>query len=130
RPPCLAERDRRRRSERGDGAMMLELAGPTALSAPRLAKRLRAIRAANPGVVDLDARHVHFVDLAAPLDPSAAATLNRLLHYGVAAPAVDSAGTFVGTPAGTRLLVVPRVGTISPWSSKATDIARTCGLDV
>ena len=33
------------------------------------------------------------------------------------------------TPAGILLLVVPRFGTISPWSSKATDIARHCGLD-
>src|SRR5690606_16705653 len=33
-------------------------------------------------------------------------------------------------PAGAqRLLAVPRPGTISPWSSKATDIARACGLD-
>src|SRR6185369_12413942 len=99
---------------------MLELAGPAALSPPRLAKRLQAIRAANPGVVDLAAEHVHSVDLAAPLDAAAPATLNRLLRYGASdhPPAL----------AGRRLLVVPRIGTISPWSSKATDIAHTCGL--
>src|SRR6185295_5122246 len=86
---------------------------------PRLAKRLRAIRAGNPSVTGLGAQHVHFVDVAAPLDPSAAATLDRLLVYGSPAPLA---------PAGRRVVVVPRLGTISPWSSKATDIARTCGL--
>jgi phosphoribosylformylglycinamidine synthase len=44
--------------------------------------------------------------------------LERLLDYG--APAGES----IGEP----VLVVPRLGTVSPWSSKATDIARNCGL--
>ncbi|TMX26083.1 phosphoribosylformylglycinamidine synthase, partial [Salmonella enterica subsp. enterica serovar Typhimurium] len=64
--------------------------------------------------------YVHFADLNAPLNDSEQAQLTRLLQYG---PALSS-----HTPAGKLLLVTPRPGTISPWSSKATDIAHNCGL--
>src|SRR5690606_38190891 len=54
--------------------------------------------------------------------------LKRLLHYG---PAAESAGAEKpgGKSGDHEIIVVPRPGTISPWSSKATDIARNCGLD-
>ncbi|HEX2660294.1 MAG TPA: phosphoribosylformylglycinamidine synthase, partial [Polyangia bacterium] len=101
---------------------MLELHGAPAFTPARLEKRLTAVRAANPGVTGLTATFVHFVDAAAPLQPADATVLDRLLRYGPRNPgaAVDAAAQ--------RLLVVPRIGTISPWSSKATDIARGCGL--
>jgi len=101
---------------------MIELAGAPAFTPARLEKRLAAVRAANPAVTALGATFVHFVDDTAPLGPEDAAVLERLLRYG---PRV--APTPIASPA-RRLLVVPRLGTISPWSSKATDIARGCGL--
>src|SRR5579872_4285280 len=99
---------------------MYELFGAPAFTPARLEKRLRAIAARNPGVRDLAATFVHFVDAATAPTAGERATLERLLRYGprAAVRAVD----------GRRFLVVPRLGTISPWSSKATDIARICGL--
>jgi phosphoribosylformylglycinamidine synthase len=99
---------------------MLQIPGSPAFSAARLAKRLARVRAQNPGVRDLAAHLVHFVDSAAPLAADERRTLERLLRYGPRAPRVELDGT--------TFLVVPRLGTISPWSSKATDIARICGL--
>jgi phosphoribosylformylglycinamidine synthase len=100
---------------------MFILEGPAALSATRLGKRLAQLQGRNPGVRALDAGLVHFVDVTAPLDAGGRATLERLLQYG---PRRER-GALAGA---RRFLVVPRLGTISPWSSKATDIARICGL--
>jgi len=101
---------------------MLELHGASAFTPARLEKRLATVRAGNPGVTGLTATWVHFVDVAAPLSSHDAAVLDSLLRYG---PRSASAAPDASAQ---RLLVVPRVGTISPWSSKATDIARGCGL--
>jgi len=102
---------------------MLVLPGSAALSRARLEKRLARIREACPGVTAASARFVHFVDLAAPLGDEGRAVLEQLLTYGPREPLPAIAG------ATTTLWVVPRLGTVSPWSSKATDIAATCGLD-
>jgi phosphoribosylformylglycinamidine synthase len=100
---------------------MLQLPGPAALSAFRIAKLLERLRALAPEVRALDAHFVHFADLAQPLSTAARAVLEQLLTYG---PRIESASN----DGGEALLVVPRAGTISPWSSKATDIAQVCGL--
>ncbi|MFR0314305.1 phosphoribosylformylglycinamidine synthase, partial [Escherichia coli] len=71
-------------------------------------------------VHNIYAEYVHFADLNAPLNDDEHAQLERLLKYG---PALAS-----HAPQGKLLLVTPRPGTISPWSSKATDIAHNCGL--
>jgi phosphoribosylformylglycinamidine synthase len=99
---------------------MLPLEGRAAFSPARLARRLARVQAGNPQVRALCARTWHFADLARPLDAAERAVLDRLLEYG---PRQEQAPV-----AGRALLVVPRLGTISPWSSKATDIARLCGL--
>ncbi len=114
-PPTRAGGNARKRSD-----TILRMPGGAALGPARLAKKLRAIRAHNPDVVELDARLVHFVALAGPLDDEETATLQHLLRYGPTLERHDVAGR--------QLLVVPRLGTISPWSSKATDIAHICGL--
>ncbi|MBS0376465.1 MAG: phosphoribosylformylglycinamidine synthase [Proteobacteria bacterium] len=97
---------------------MLLLPGAPALSPFRLEKLLAALRAIDPRVESLAAHFHHFVDLARPLAAGERAVLERLLESDVA-PA---------PPAGTALVVMPRPGTLSPWSSKATDIAHVCGL--
>jgi len=101
--------------------MILELAGSPALSKFRLDKLTAALRKRDNRVHSLGARFQHFVEVGRPPRPGEHAVLQRLLAYG---PHLDPA------PAqGELVLVVPRPGTISPWSSKATDIAHVCGLD-
>lgn len=100
--------------------LMLELPGPPALSAFRLEKLREALRGIVPRLERIDAAFVHFVDIDRPLEAGEVERLGELLRYGTAAP-VPVAGD-------TTLDVVPRIGTISPWSSKATDVARICGL--
>ncbi len=100
---------------------MFSLFGAPALSQFRLDHLLRALRAQDPRVIGLASRWLHFVDVSRPLTDAELEVLGKLLTYGPrTAPPSD---------AGQRLLVTPRVGTESPWSSKATDIARVCGLD-
>ena len=102
---------------------MLEIPGAPALSAFRIAKLLDRLNAIEPAVRGLAARFVHFADLERPLEAAERELLGRLLTYGPTLPADLSAA------AGERVLIVPRAGTISPWSSKATDIVRVCGLE-
>ncbi|HEY0709536.1 MAG TPA: AIR synthase-related protein, partial [Polyangia bacterium] len=102
----------------------LTWSGPPALSGSRADKRLVAIRATNPGVTRLSGRFVHFASLSRALTGEEERVLRALLTYG-------ERGAEDATPSGGQhLVVVPRLGTISPWSSKATDIARICGLEV
>ena len=101
---------------------LLVLPGGPALSGFRIEKLLARIAAVEPAVTHLTARFVHFAALARPLTEGELQILQRLLTYG---PRVSPASQ----PAeGERLLVVPRTGTISPWSSKATDIIQVCAL--
>ncbi|MCC7327294.1 MAG: phosphoribosylformylglycinamidine synthase [Burkholderiales bacterium] len=102
---------------------ILSLAGRSALSPFRLAKLLHRINQATSTqrITGIAATYWHFVEVAQPLSVDAHTTLVRLLTYGP-----EDAGQ--APEKGQRLLVVPRPGTISPWSSKATDIARNCGL--
>jgi len=101
---------------------MLCLRGAPASSAFRLAKLEQRLREAGLVKPCLTAELIHFVDVAGDLRPDEMAVLERLLRYGPAAESGDE-------PSGRLLLVVPRPGTISPWSSKATEIAQHCGLD-
>jgi len=103
---------------------MLFLPGVSALSAFRNAKLLASIQARLPAVRALNARFVHYADSPALSAPQQQ-VLNALLDYGTAAQAQ------LQTLAPDALLrvVVPRPGTISPWSSKATDIVQNCGLN-
>src|SRR5580693_7865034 len=99
---------------------MLQISGPAALSAFRIAKLLDRLSALDDSVGALAARFIHFVDIARPLQSAEQEVLAALLSYGPRLPSPEEAGAC--------LLVVPRIGTISPWSSKASDIARVCGL--
>src|SRR5699024_4380098 len=95
---------------------MLILPGSPALSAFRKEKLLSAL----PQVVALSARYVHFVELQADLDERERRVLDNLLEYG---PSVEE-----DSVEGETFVVVPRPGTVSPWSSKATDICLNAGL--
>ncbi|MBV8876838.1 MAG: phosphoribosylformylglycinamidine synthase, partial [Gammaproteobacteria bacterium] len=100
---------------------MLQLPGPAALSAFRIAKLLERLQARAAEIAALTARFVHFLDLAQPLSAREQSILAQLLTYGPRLPLAEEHG-------GEQLLVVPRAGTISPWSSKATDIVQVCGV--
>jgi len=99
---------------------MLELWGAPALSQFRLDRRLWELKAQDPRVTGLAARWIHFVDVAGQLTDSERELLGILLTYGSRA--------LSAVPDSRRVLITPRVGTVSPWSSKATDILHVCGL--
>ncbi|MDH4260412.1 MAG: phosphoribosylformylglycinamidine synthase, partial [Gammaproteobacteria bacterium] len=99
---------------------MLELAGSPALSDFRLERLLTLLRESAPSLLGVRVHYRHFVDHARAPEAEELRILEHLLDHDprTARPAGD----------GQRLLTVPRPGTISPWSSKATDIAHVCGL--
>lgn len=96
------------------------LRGSPALSEFRVNKLLTACREQHLPVTGIYAEFMHFADLKAELNPQELEKLEKLLTYG---PTIQE-----HEPQGLLLLVTPRPGTISPWSSKATDIAHNCGL--
>ena len=103
---------------------MFSLLGAPALSQFRLDKLLqRLLQAAEPRVSAISARHGSISSMPArPLDENELEVLLEAAHLrAAAAPASGDRGQ--------PLLVTPRVGTVSPWSSKATDIAKVCGLE-
>ena len=102
--------------------LILEIAGSPALSQFRLDKLTAALRERDGRVRSLGATFQHFVEVRRTPRPDERAVLHRLLAYGPRLEPVPARGEVV--------LVVPRPGTISPWSSKATDIAHVCGLDL
>jgi phosphoribosylformylglycinamidine synthase len=108
---------------------MLQLPGAPALSAFRIAKLLARLSALEPAVTAVEARYIHFVETTRELQPAQLEILRQLLTYGprLDRSASSGAATAQRTDAET-LFIVPREGTISPWSSKATDIAHVCGL--
>ena len=99
---------------------MLILRGAPALSEFRQRKLEQRITGHVDRPVTLYAEYLHFADVEQMLEGDELAVLDRLLRYGPRLPEHD--------PGGQLVLIVPRPGTISPWSSKATDIAHNCGL--
>ncbi len=105
---------------------MLVLPGSSALSAFRKQRLLvaieRALRATGAlAQVDFSARLVHVARVHRDLDVTERARLEALLEYGPRERVFADSGRVA--------VVAPRPGTQSPWSSKATDIARVCGLE-
>ncbi|MBD2859950.1 phosphoribosylformylglycinamidine synthase [Spongiibacter sp. KMU-158] len=101
---------------------MLILPGAQALSDFRIEKLLASLQQQIPDIKGIHARFVHLAKCSETLSPEQLTVLSKLLVYG---PAGE-----VEEPSGTAFFVVPRPGTISPWSSKATDIAKNCGLNM
>jgi phosphoribosylformylglycinamidine synthase len=92
--------------------------GRTALSAFRQQRLLNALRSVGVHVEQIYTRYVYLVDPVTDLTDADRAALSALLNEGV-----GESGAIR-----TDLTTVPRPGTLSPWSSKASDILRNCGL--
>ncbi|BDU58280.1 phosphoribosylformylglycinamidine synthase [Limnohabitans sp. MORI2] len=95
--------------------------GGNALSDFRVQQLLPRLAAIAPSIQGLSARHVHLVASVDALSAEQQKTLAALLTYGEPAH---------GSQDGVLLVVTPRMGTVSPWASKATDIAHNCGLPI
>ena len=102
---------------------MLRIRGSQALSAFRTQKLLVEAKQLVPQLEKIDSEFQHLINLndGEALSSKEHEKLESLLEYGPAMREVEHVGQ--------RLYVVPRIGTISPWSTKATDIVRHCGLD-
>ncbi len=101
---------------------MLILPGSNALSVFRSQRLLNQLQSVAPAIIGVQARYYHFIDTSAPLTPEDTARLDALLTYG------EPFASAAGEGAVEEFFVIPRLGTISPWASKATDIARNCGM--
>jgi phosphoribosylformylglycinamidine synthase len=101
---------------------MLILPGSNALSVFRSQRLLSQLQAAAPAIAAVQARFVHFIDSSAPLSIEDTEKLTAMLTYGEPVPETLYEASTV------EFIVIPRLGTISPWASKATDIAHNCGL--
>jgi len=107
-------------------SLILKLPGRRALSEFRLQKLLQQAKNSVPALDSIATRYWHFIKLRRSLSDAEAAVLQALLRYG----REDHDAVSNGVPLDDDMvLVVPRLGTISPWASKATDIAHQCGLD-
>jgi phosphoribosylformylglycinamidine synthase len=100
---------------------LLNFEGGQALSAFRAQALLVALQAVQPRITGIAARHVHWAWSDSALDRADHDKLTALLQYGDA---------YAGPTDGALIVVMPRLGTVSPWASKATDIAHNCGLAI
>ena len=98
---------------------MLILPGSNALSAFRTQRLLSQLQAVEPAIVGVTGRYLHFIDAATRPSEEEIGRLNAMLTYGE---------PFTKAADGDEFVVIPRFGTISPWASKATDIAHNCGM--
>ena len=102
------------------GPTLIRLEGGAALSAFRARALLARLQSVCERIEAVSARHVHWVACAQSPGREQADKLAALLRYGEPFAGDDDGGVLV--------LVMPRLGTVSPWASKATDIAHNCGL--
>lgn len=93
--------------------------GINAISEYRKVKLINELQKIDKNINDIQAEYVHFVNINKPLSPNEESVLENLLTYDTA---------FSGSVNGELFIVVPRPGTISPWSTKATEIAKNSGL--
>jgi phosphoribosylformylglycinamidine synthase len=100
--------------------IFLSLRGSPALSSFRLDKLYATLKLCAPNITHIYTEFVHFAFSEKSLTQTQQNTLKQILTYGPHAS--------IQAPAGELFLVIPRIGTISPWASRATDIANNCGL--
>ena len=99
---------------------MITIEGPPSHSPFRLNQLLTELQNIDSSIASVGARYIHFVDNTKKLSDEENNILHSLLTYG---PDWD-----IGADDGDKVLVIPRLGTTSPWSSKSTDIAHSSGL--
>ena len=101
-------------------SVITALRGASALSLFRIQKLAQKAAALGLPQAEISSEYWYFVSSSTPLDAAQTEKLQALLS-----------AVRVDTPAAGQslFLITPRIGTISPWSSKATDIAHNCGLD-
>ena len=102
------------------GSKMICLRGSAALSQFRIEKIQTSLGQTSPNISHIYAEFFHFAWLEGKIDCKQQNTLEQILTYG---PTMQ-----VEEPKGELFLVTPRLGTISPWASRATDIVQHCGL--
>ena len=100
---------------------LIAIEGGNALSEFRAQALLSRLQSIRPEIVAIHARHLHSVCTETPLTAGDLERVTALLNYG---------DVYQGPNTGATILVAPRIGTVSPWASKATDIAHNCGLKV
>ncbi|MBK6366177.1 MAG: phosphoribosylformylglycinamidine synthase [Polaromonas sp.] len=98
--------------------------GGNALSSFRVLQLLPKLQAINPNISHVSAHFVHLAATDGASDAALQAKLQSLLTYGEPAQKSDIAAGSL------KIIVAPRLGTVSPWASKASDIAHNCGLAV
>ena len=101
---------------------MLALPGSGALSPFRRKQLLERLKAREPGVREVGAHFLHLVSIDPQPEGAELDRLRELLNYGPDWPQPEFDGSEV------VLLALPRRGSISPWSTKASEIARLCGF--
>ena len=108
------------------------LKGCAALSAFRLDKLLAILKINIPTIQTIDAQFVHFVFSKTALNDAQQDVLTQILSYGGNSQAANQTNNkpLLDDAHQQLFLVIPRIGTISPWASRATDIAKNCGLDL
>ncbi len=113
------------------GAHFLSFRGSSALSAFRLDKLNASLITSAPSITDISTEFMHFVFSNAALSDVEQSTLKQILTYGGRADDALQASIHAASGDAKKILylVIPRIGTISPWASRATDIANNCGLD-
>src|SRR5258708_21967874 len=96
--------------------------GVPALSDSRKPRLLETLTRIDPAIAGVRGQYLHFVNSVDPLSDEDSNRIHALMHYGTPFEASTERG------AHETFMVVPRFGTVSPWASKATDIAHHCGL--
>ena len=99
---------------------IIHIAGGSAFSKFRKEKLLGKLQTVNPQIKDIHSEYLHLVWCEKKINASEKDTLEKILHYGPKAQALDFKKN--------SIIAIPRPGTISPWASRATDIANHCGL--
>ena len=99
---------------------IIHIAGGPAYSEFRKEKLLEKLQTVNPQIKDIHSEYLHIVWCEKKIAASEKDTLEKILHYGPKAQALDFKDN--------SIITIPRPGTISPWASRATDIANHCGL--
>ncbi|MCX8517086.1 MAG: phosphoribosylformylglycinamidine synthase, partial [Rhodoferax sp.] len=97
------------------------LEGGNALGLFRVQQLLPGLQGIHKHITGIAGRHIHLVASDVPPDADTAGKLAALLRYG---------DPYQGPEEGVVIVVSPRLGTVSPWASKATDIAHNCGFAI